>query len=114
MSIANGGREAECIDGATGWAILPQRLESEHDDDATDTNLYDDNNHATRSMVSTASLLELYIQIDRAIQQWTLATRSNNGNGAPAMEVDVDVDTNMVLRTLTELRSLKKQVSRPL
>jgi hypothetical protein len=111
----NGGQEAECIDGATGWAILPRRLESsEHDDDETDTNVYDDSNRTTRSMVSTAFLLELYMQIDQAIQQLTLAARSSNGASA-AMEVDVEVelDAEMVPRTLTELRSLKKQVSRP-
>jgi hypothetical protein len=103
------GQEAECIDGATGWAIVPRRLESdEHDDDA-DTHVYDDTNRTTRSMVSTASLLELFMQIDQAIQQWTLAARSNNG----ASVMKVEGDTKVTPRTLAELRSLKKQVSRP-
>jgi hypothetical protein len=111
--LSTNGQEAECIDGATGWAILPRRLESEHDDetetDATDTNVYDDNSCTTRSMVSTASLLELYLEIDQKIQQWTLAASSNNSG---ASVVEVDVVTTIVPRTLTELRSLKKQVSR--
>ena len=110
-ALSVNGQEAECIDGATGWAILPRQLESEHDDDErTDTNVYDDTNRTTRSMVSTASLLDLYIEIDQLIQQWALAARSDN-SGASAMEVEVD--TTIVPRTLTELRSLKKQVSRP-
>jgi hypothetical protein len=115
LSVTNSGQEAECIDGATGWAILPRRLESEHDDDDDDaadtdiTNVYDDSNRTTRSRVSTASLLELYMQIDQAIQQWTLAASSSNE--ASAMEMEVD--TKMVPRTLAELRSLKKHVSRP-
>jgi hypothetical protein len=60
-------------------------------------------------MVSTAYLLERYIQIGQAIQQWTLAARSNNG----AIAMKVEVDTKVAPRKLAELRSLKKQVSRP-
>jgi hypothetical protein len=107
-------QEAECINGATGWAILSQRLHNtkQHNDDENDTNVYHDRNRTTRSMVSTAALLELYLQIDQSIQQWVLAAKADTGT-AMDVEMDVGVNTKMVPRTLTELRSLKKQVSRP-
>jgi hypothetical protein len=48
-ALSVNGQEAECLDGATGWAILPRRLESEYDK-RSDTNVYDDSNRTTRSM----------------------------------------------------------------
>jgi hypothetical protein len=77
--------------------------------DSAATYMYDDRNRTTRSMVSVASLLELYIQIDQAIQQWQQDPTMGH---QPWRWREVEVDTKMVPRALTELRSLKKQVVR--
>lgn len=86
---------AECIDGATGWTVLPDTTGGEAEGDRCNVSHGDrgGDSNKKRSRVSTAALLELHLEIDPANSQPTAAS------------------AKIVPRTLSELRIFKKQTS---
>jgi Adenosine-deaminase (editase) domain len=84
----------ECLDGSTGWRLN------------IDGSAVDDAPLARRSQVSTFSLTHTYLDIERAM----IRQPANSGCSNPSGEY-VEQDSDMVPRTLLELRRLKTDVS---